>query len=288
MSAKILSYRGRSTWLLVTLACVLGCARSADEAGEPKVALSLQYVVGDTLRYEYTAQGTATYPATDEEEERTTEYERRLSVEEVATDVAPNGNYLITWIYHLPERKRVTETSTEELPPRDVAIDLEITSQGRIVDVANIETAKSLFGDMDFRTYLEQTQPVFPERPLEVGDSWTQHVRVLSPDAEPVVTTSNYVLDSVVEMDGESIAVIAFDGDVYLPRVFKEGGEREVGASEERIKVRGKMYFAHERGVTREVEIEANAEIIQVGAENGEIQRRALRFQQMSSLRLVE
>jgi hypothetical protein len=178
--------------LLVTASCLTGC-REAPE--EPQVALRLQYQVGDTLYYEYTANGTATYPDTVTADKTTKTYERNLRVDEVATDLTPSGNYLLAWTYHLPARVE----DGVEAEPGDFTINLEISPQGRIIDVTNLETAKTLFHDMDFRTYLEQTQPVFPERALKIGDSWTQQVKVLSPEAEPVVTTSNYVLEDLTE-----------------------------------------------------------------------------------------
>ena len=135
---------------------------------------------------------------------------------------------------------------------------------------------------------MEQTQPVFPERVLKIGDSWTQQVKVLSPEAEPVVTTSNYVLEGLTEEEGESIAVIAFDGDVYLPAAPEKGEGSSAVSSEERIRVRGRMYFAHERGQTVRVETSAQAELKRVVVEDGSVERRSLEIEQQSSLQLIE
>jgi hypothetical protein len=267
--------------LLVTASCLTGC-REAPE--EPQVALRLRYQVGDTLYYEYTANGTATYPDTVTAEKTTKTYERHLRVDEVATDVTPGGNYLLAWTYHLPAK---VEDGVER-EPSDITIYLEISPQGRIIDVTNLETAKTVFHDMDFRTYLEQTQPVFPERALKIGDSWTQQVKVLSPEAEPVVTTSNYVLEDLTEEDSEPIAIIAFDGDVYLPNAPEKGDDPSTVSAEERIRVRGRMYFAHERGQTVRVETKAEAEIMRLTVEDGSVARRSIEIKQQSHLRLVD
>ncbi len=248
------------------------------------MALRLRYQVGDTLYYEYTANGTATYPDTVTAEKTTKTYERHLRVDEVATDVTPGGNYLLAWTYHLPAK---VEDGVER-EPSDITIYLEISPQGRIIDVTNLETAKTVFHDMDFRTYLEQTQPVFPERALKIGDSWTQQVKVLSPEAEPVVTTSNYVLEDLTEEDSEPIAIIAFDGDVYLPNAPEKGDDPSTVSAEERIRVRGRMYFAHERGQTVRVETKAEAEITRLTVEDGSVARRSIEIKQQSHLRLVD
>ena len=267
--------------LLVTASCLNGCQEAPEE---PQVALRLHYQVGDTLHYEYTANGTVTYPDSVTADKTTKTYERHLRVDEVATDVTPSGNYLLAWTYHLPAE--AGEVADSE--PRDITINLEISSQGRIIDVTNVETAKPVFGDMDFRTYLEQTQPVFPERALRIGDSWTQQVKVLSPESEPVVTTSNYVLENLTEDDGEPIAVIAFDGNVYLPTAPEKGEGSGAVSSEERIRVRGRMYFAHERGQTVRVETNAEAQLTRVAVEGGSMERRSLEIEQQSSLQLIE
>ena len=266
--------------LLVTASCLAGCREAAEE---PQVELRLHYEIGDTLYYEYTADGTATYPDTVNAGRTTRTYERHLRIDEVATDLTPSGNYLLAWTYHLPAR---VEDGTE-VEPSDITINLEISPQGRIIDVTNLESAKTLFHDMDFRTYLEQTQPVFPERALKIGDSWTQQVKVLSPEAEPVVTTSNYVLEDLTEENGEPIAIIAFDGDVYLPTAPEEGEDPNAVSAEERIRVRGRMYFAHERGQTVRVETNAQAEITRVLIEDGSVHRRSIEIGQQSHLRLV-
>jgi hypothetical protein len=266
--------------LLVTASCLTGC-REAPE--EPQVELRLHYEIGDTLYYEFTADGTATYPDTVTAGKTTRTYERHLRIDEVATDLTPSGNYLLAWTYHLPAR---VEDGTD-VEPSDITINLEISPQGRIIDVTNLESAKTLFHDMDFRSWLEQTQPVFPERALKIGDSWTQQVKVLSPEAEPVVTTSNYVLEDLTEENGEPIAIIAFDGDVYLPTNPEEGEDPNAVSAEERIRVRGRMYFAHQRGQTVRVETNAQAEITRVLIEDGSVHRRSIEIEQQSHLRLV-
>lgn len=281
MNSLSLDRKRRLLTLLVIASCLTGCRATPEE---PQVALRLHYNVGDTLYYEYTANGTATYPDTVTAGKTTKTYERHLRVDEVATDLTPSGNYLLAWTYHLPAG--VEDGVDQE--PNDITINLEISPQGRIIDVTNLETAKTLFHDMDFRTYLEQTQPVFPERALKVGDSWTQQVKVLSPEAEPVVTTSNYVLEDLTEENGEPIAIIAFDGDVYLPTAPEKGEAAGAVSAEERIRVRGRMHFAHERGQTVRVETNAQAEIKRVTVEDGSVARRSIEIEQQSVLRLIE
>ncbi|HUP02013.1 MAG TPA: hypothetical protein VM737_10890 [Gemmatimonadota bacterium] len=269
--------------LVAVLAGALAaCTESPAESG---VRLRLRYEIGDTLHYEYVATGTVTMP--DSAGPVTESYERRLRVDEVATDATPRGNYMLAWTYHLTHDTLGSATAV----PMQFTVHVEISPQGKIVNVENVETARPLFGDLDFRTYLEQTQPVFPERPLTVGDSWTQEVKVLSPQAEPVITSSTYVLEALRSEAGELIAVIAFDGDVYLPVVYESDGEdedEELRSVEERIGVRGRMFFAHERGLVRRVDSDAQATMTKISFRADRPIRREIEITQESTLRLID
>lgn len=269
--------------LAIAALAIAGCR---SEPAEPEVRLRLRYDVGDTLRYVYTADGTVTLPdSTAAGGQRQETYTKRIAVAEVATDERPNGNYRLEWHYGRPEG---TWPGRADHDP--FTLELEVNPQGRIVEVANVEAAESLFREMDVRTYLEQTQPVFPERALRQGDSWTQEVKLVSPEAEPVVASSTYVLESLTEEEGEPVAVIAFDGDVYLPTVFElepPGGEG-LRSVEERIDVHGRMYFAHERGVTTRTEATWDASIVRVYLRDGAPIRRTYTVRQESLLRLVD
>lgn len=260
----------------------LACQR---ERAPEQVRLRLLYEAGDTLHYEYRAQGTVTHPDSAAGDSTVSErYERRMTIDEVATEVTPRGHYLLAWTYHLPRDSVSGET------PDPVTLEVEITPQGRVMDVRGVETARRLFGDLDFRTYLEQTQPVFPERPLALGDSWTQEVHVLSPRGETVITRSTYVLERIADEAGEATAVIGFDGDVYLPIVYESETPAAAPApsTEERIRARGRIYFAHEQGMTRRVETTARATLIKVASRDGEMIRQEVQFSQESVLRLVD
>jgi hypothetical protein len=255
--------------LLLIAACVPACG----ERGVPsEVRLRLEYEEGDTLLYEYHTEGTVTMPDTSEQSGwKSQPYQRNLIVEEVVSDVTPSGNYVLVWTFHL-RHDSLAGQKVEDLPD-SVQLTVQVTPQGRVLSVGGVETARPLFGEIDFQSYFEQSQPVFPERPLRVGDSWTQEVRVVSPRSEPVTTSSTYVLDSVVEEGGEPVAVIAFEGDIYLPFLSRPAEADSLAASattEERIRVSGEMYFALESGKVRRAESEADATLTKVEIVDGE------------------
>lgn len=247
-----------------------------------EVRLRLEYEEGDTLLYEYHTEGTVTMPDTSEPSgSRSQPYQRNLMVEEVVRDVTPSGNYVLVWTFHLRPDSLAGQRS-EDLPD-SVQLTVQITPQGRVLSVGGVETARPLFGEIDFQSYFEQSQPVFPERPLKVGDSWTQEVRVVSPRSEPVTTSSTYVLDSVLEEDGEPIAVIAFEGDIYLPflsRTAESDSLAPAATTEERIRVGGEMYFALEDGKVRRAESRADATLTKVEIVDGEPLRREVKIRE--------
>jgi len=273
------------------LVLLLAVATTAcGERGAPsEVRLRLEYEEGDTLLYEYRTEGAVTVPDTAQASGRATHpYERNMTVEEAVLEVTPRGNYVLAWTFHLP-REASAAHGGGELPER-VQLTVEITPQGRILSIGGVETARPLFGEIDFQSYFEQSQPVFPERALKVGDSWTQEVKVVSPRSEPVVTSSTYVLDRVTEEDGAPIAVIAFDGDIYLPFPYRSSGADSAAAAttaEERIRVRGEMYFALDSGRVRRVETEADATLTRVELEGGEPVRREMQIRESSRYSLV-
>lgn len=272
--------------LLLAAATTSACG----EGGAPsEVRLRLEYEEGDTLLYEYRTEGAVTVPDTAQPSGRVTHpYERNMTVEEAVLEVTPRGNYVLAWTFHLP-REAAAAHGGGELPER-VQLTVEITPQGRILSIGGVETARPLFGEIDFQSYFEQSQPVFPERALKVGDSWTQEVKVVSPRSEPVVTSSTYVLDRVTEEDGMPIAVIAFDGDIYLPFPYRSAEADSAAAAttaEERIRVRGEMYFALDSGLVRRVETEADATLTRVELEGGVPVRREMQIRESSRYSLV-
>jgi hypothetical protein len=243
------------------------------------------YEEGDTLRYVYESSGTVEMPDSTDTGRVERSYEKRMEVEEITTEITPRGYYLLDLIYHLdPESFTIAQDA-----PERITLHLEMTPQGRIIEVHGVETAKPLFGDIDFESYFEQAQPVFPDRPLEIGDSWTQEVKVLSPEAEPIVTSSTYVLLELTEEDGEPVAVIGVEGEIYLPITYKEKGEGadQTVSAEERIRVRGSIVFAHELGRTRRVELDADATFTKIDLQDGETVRKEYNVRETSTMRLV-
>jgi hypothetical protein len=259
-------------------ACTPGQGEDAPRA--PEVRLRLDYEVGDTLHYRYRVWGTVTRADTTGGMSPTESYERTMSIEEVATDVTPRGNYLLAWTY----RPTGEQEAGHEMPA-EFALRVEITPQGRIVDVGDLRSARKALGNLDFKTYLDQTQPVFPERPLKVGDSWTQEVRVLSPQAEPVVTRSTYVLEAL----DDRTALIAFDGDVYLPVVYEADSltGQAPQTTEERIRLRGRLHFDRHRRIVARVETTAQATITKLTMGPQGPTRRNIDMSQQSELTLV-
>lgn len=274
----------RHAALLALMTGVAGAFSCADREDVPaEVRLRLHYEVGETLSYRYHVQGTVTRPDTAAGTQAQESYERTLAVDEVATAVTPRGNYLLAWTYRLPPKPAA---EGERRMPDEFALEVEITPQGKIIDVGDLRAARQAFGNLDFKTYLDQTQPVFPERPLKVGDSWTQEVRVLSPQAEPVVTRSTYVLEGL----DDRTAVMAFDGDVYLPSVYQADSVAGTPpqTTEERIRLRGKLRFDHRRGVVRGVETTAQATVTKVTMGPEGPRRWNVDMAQRSELTLVE
>ncbi len=272
--------RASRTGRLLAVPVFLIVAAVACRESEPaSVRLRFDYREGDTLRYEYAAHGSYTVPDTAGGPPARHTYDRAMRIQEVAEDVTPSGEYRLAVTYYV-----TPDSGAPRTPP--VTIHLGMTSQGRILDVSGVETARPIFGDIDFRSYFEQAQPVFPDRPLKVGDSWTQEVKVVAPGAEPVTTTSTYVLRALTEEEGEPVATVAFDGEIYLP--IRQAAPGQGGQlAEQRIRVRGTLAFDHERGAMRSVETTSRATLTKLAVEEGATTRREIQIEEQSRIRLV-
>lgn len=272
--------------LVLALAPIVACGGG----GAPsEVRLRLEYAEGDTLVYRYHTEGTVSVPDTTQPSGRAAHpYERNMTVEEAVRDVTASGNYVLAWTFHVPLEETAADSGATAHPQR-VQLTVEITPQGRILSIGGVETARPLFGEIDFQSYFEQSQPVFPARALKVGDSWTQEVKVLSPSSEPVVTTSTYVLERIVEEAGAELAVIAFDGDIYLPFPYRPAGADSTAAettAEERIRVNGEMFFALDSGRVLRVLTNADATLTRVEIEDGQPVRREAQIRETSRYEL--
>lgn len=277
----------RSLLVLLAAFTVAGCDGDGESEG---VRLRFSYREGDTLHYLFRSEGVVTLPDTsDPSADRERSFEKRMRIEAVTERVTPRDHFLLKMTYRpLPEEP---DASGKRRGP--ITFRIEMTPRGQIVDVRGVEATRPFLGEMDFQSYFEQSQPVFPERPLRVGDSWTQEVKVVDPESEPVVTSSSYVLERLSEEAGEAVAVIAFEGDIYLP-VRVAGADTVVGDSvrtlalEERIRVRGTIHLDHRRGVVLRVDRDADAVLTKVKLREGRSVRREIRIREQSRMRLVE
>lgn len=277
---------------LLALVLAIGSFSACGERGAAsEVRLRLEYDEGDTLFYEYRTEGTVTIPDTSQASGRATSpYARSMRVEEAVRDITPNGNYVLAWTFLLPADSAGAPSTKGELSDQ-VQLTVEITPQGRILSIGGVETARPLFGEIDFQSYFEQSQPVFPDRLLKAGDSWTQEVKVLSPRSAPVVTSSTYVLEKIVEDRGDPVAVIAFEGDIYLPFPYRPVDTDSAASptmAEERIRVKGEMHFALESGRVLRVLSEADATLTRVEIEAGEPIRREMQIRESSRYELAQ
>ena len=267
---------------------LLVIAAACGEREVDQVRLRFEYRKLDTLRYDYRSEGSVTIPDTSAAGGATSRpYQRTMRIEEVAEDVTPRGEYRLAVTYHLPP-----DTAQGQPPPDPVTIRLQMTAHGKILSVTGVETAKPLFGDIDFQSYFEQAQPVFPDRPLKVGDSWTQEVKVMAPGSEPVSTSSTYVLEALEVDQGVPVARIAFDGEIYLPighSASAAGPSKPTPQlAEERIRVHGTMWFAYEQGIVRRVQTNARATLTKLLVEADETTRQDLQIVERSTMQLVD
>ena len=109
---------------------------------------------------------------------------------------------------------------------------------------------KKKLPNLDYmRKYYEQAGPVFPERELSPGDTWTQSTAVVLPDNETLNASTNYKFTSFARENGYDCVVIEYDGNLIIPfEPHPEDKEQVRGV--ERINTNGIIYFAYKEGIT--------------------------------------
>ena len=112
-----------------------------------------------------------------------------------------------------------------------------------------------------YRLGVEQTFPMLPEKPVKLGDSWTDTQDIEVPLGAYVLNShsdTTYTLIEEVKKDGLDCLKIAVAGTEILTGDFEQQGtaltiERETTSE-------GFLYFAYEKGMFLSMEIESNAE----------------------------
>lgn len=132
---------------------------------------------------------------------------------------------------------------------RKFGFELRMRKNGEIVKVVTDDPKLAFEYDRSYKP----SQPVFPDRSIKSGFSWTQNFSVEVPRGNPTVATTRYHLDSFTQVDRFDCAVINFKGELEYEECQQPPADKplkEFIAKKYRSQVtsEGRIYFAHREG----------------------------------------
>jgi len=126
---------------------------------------------------------------------------------------------------------------------------LKMRQNGEVIDVQSDNPSVTFF----YNTGYKPSQPVFPDRAIVLGHSWTQNFEIEVPYTDPAVVTTEYKLNSFAKLDRFDCAVIDFKGELEYDQVFKSPDKNDaskfiVRKSKTKITSEGQIFFAYHEG----------------------------------------
>jgi len=118
---------------------------------------------------------------------------------------------------------------------------------GKVTDLEILSNHNSSKWKEYAQSNLEQSQPTFPDKPVPVGYTWMQSVKIFLPSGEMLDASTTYEITEIVNVDGRRCAVIEYRGNLILPfEVVETDSLTRQGV--DRIDVDGTIFFDYEAG----------------------------------------
>jgi hypothetical protein len=129
------------------------------------------------------------------------------------------------------------------------AYQLRMRKNGEIVAVESDDPKEAFF----FDRYYKPSQPVFPDRAIAPGYSWTQNFQIAVPDGNPTVATTQYQFTGFAKADQFECAIINFEAALEYTESMEQPNEKlsaEFFAKKYHSQVtsKGQLFFAYREG----------------------------------------
>jgi hypothetical protein len=216
----------RKLVLFVTFAFVSLIATTAFAAGQEALRLVFKGKAGDVSEYNVEMTGKSTVAA--QGESKTTDMNMTMLIRQKIIQVAEDGTQDVSTT--IVDGKTFMGGQNVELPNVGTSLLMKITERGKVLNVTG-NTPQ----DMDF----QQMQVEFPEKKVEIGDSWTR--RLKANEKFPIPMIAKYTITGFSKVKGYDCVVIKSTIGVDPNYVNKDKMELTVDAS-------GLLYFAYKDG----------------------------------------
>ncbi|MCI0514927.1 hypothetical protein L0128_17065 [candidate division KSB1 bacterium] len=245
------------------------------------VTLALQYHPQEAFAYRIDIRNEITVGFAAEKKMKFTEESRHRAITRVLATDSDSASIEIQ--YQMLARKTTkpwekppvkTDTSSQSTK----VVQMRLQKSGKILSVSGDSSHSASYYD----SFYQQAQPVFPERPLKVGDSWSQETKLMHfHDASqqvtsPQTTSTTYTVVGFTTLDQHPCVVIDYAGEIFLAENFSK--PQMYGKSESRkayskvIRVNGKLFFGYKIGkiIKEEITLVSKIQNIMINARGKE------------------
>ena len=131
-----------------------------------------------------------------------------------------------------------------------------MNERGKVLTVdfpAEFEKATMIIGKGAMEKLVKNASPMFPEKPVAIGESWNQETKTPMPNGMgEMKMVSTYTYTGPETVDGQKVEVI--DIDMAMEFVAPESGTATIKVTDQ--KTNGKMYFDSANGHTTYMKID--------------------------------
>lgn len=224
-------------WLAV------GCGTST-----PTYQLRFKFTPGSTLSYQQVSQGSVISREGDSvvsDRINTVTSNITFTVRRVVDDTTWEIQQKMSSSYHSLNRvDSVVTDSTESSPDMIVYV----APSGRMVDLEYASNSPGGENIAYMKEYFRQGTPVFPDRPVPIGYTWTQKYDV-TVDSSLVQVATDYVIKGLEKRQGYECIAIGYSGRLVIP--FQARASDTLGRhGTDRLTNEGVMYHAVKEGIT--------------------------------------
>jgi hypothetical protein len=233
--------------IFVVIITLTGLVLASCGVEKKEIRLAFKYQSGQKRQYTNTIKASSQL---DESGKlvKTSEVSYKSTINEEVLGIPDSGGARIR-LTNIIDDITSPKSDSAKIDPSAVKwiIEYLMTSNGRIADIyPQDSTSRNITGF--YKNYYEQALPVFPDRPVSEGYSWSQTVKVIIQKEGTTKAETNYEVRSFVREAGYNCAVIEYKGNLILP-FQNTGQDGSLAIGLEKITSSGVIYFGYEAGL---------------------------------------
>lgn len=138
------------------------------------------------------------------------------------------------------------DTGQVKRKTKEYAFSLKMTPKGKVIDFKSLADSPPTHQAYS-AAYYEQGMPVFPDKAVPIGYSWTQTTTTSLPDGSTEEASTTYKVKGTARTMGYDCIIIEYKGNLTIP-LFKDPSDTTALEGVDRSKMSGILYFALDAG----------------------------------------